>query len=501
MVAVALRELREISRGRALFLLRSLYGLSLAFVAIVSFGRSGPVSVDDAGRVTADLFAGFSVVQPLAAVVVGAVLGVTSVRGELREKTLGLLVLSGLRSHEVVVGKAAALAGLLGAVLLAALPVFALLGWGGGLDHSWLAALALLSAAFAALGVSTGILGGVLFRSGLGAAAVVVALAAGLVVPLWMFDGRPPAPMPIWAIIVVASQGRHAPAATLLPSHLALPLLVVSGVSLLFLVLSAGFLDWSVGRSAGLGLRGVFEALDRLFDRLNRGGVVFGKARTLRSNPVAWLTRTEGGLGMPRYLVRVLLPVVAAALAAGVGLLDDRWSQSVLVPLLLSFVVGFPTLLAGAGGAAVAGARQRRTLLPLLSTPLPARTILAGKMLGLAFPAFVVTAFLLVVPPVLSTLGAEQGAWAFGADLLASGLLGYALSLLASLKARTAVRATVTGLGVGFLLWCALFWGLDAAGTPGEHLFAVHAALLGALALLACGLAFSLFDRALGRAR
>lgn len=498
---MASRELRETSRGRVLFLLRSLYGLSLAFVAIVSFRRGGPVSVDEAGQVTADLFTGFSVFQPLAAVVVGAVLGVATVRAELREKTLGLLVLSGFRSREIVTGKAAALAGLLGAVLLAALPVFALLAWGGGLDHSWLAALALVSAAFAALGVSTGLLAGVLFRSGFGAAALVGTISAGLVAPLWVFDGHPPAPMPVWAIVVVATQGRHAPGAPFLRWHLTVPLLVLFGVSLLFLALSAVLLEWSVGRTAGLGLRGAFEALDRHFERLNRGGVVFGKEKALRSNPVAWLARTAGGLGRPRYLVRLLLPIAAVAVSAGVGLLDERRSQGILATLFVAFVVGFPTLLAAVGGAAVAGERQRRTLLPLLATPLPARTILAGKMRGFAAPLLVVSALLLAIPMALVSHGAEREARFLGADLLASGLLGYALSLLASLRARSAVRAAVAGLGAGFLFWCALGWALDEAGAPGEELFAVHAAILGAVALLAVGLTFRTFDRALGRAR
>lgn len=457
--------------------------------------------MDEAGRVTADLFAGLSAFQPLAAVVAGAVLGVATVRAELREKTLGLLVLSGFRSREIVAGKAAAISGLLGAVLLAALPVFALLGWGGGLDHSWLAALALVSAAFAALGVSTGLLAGVLFRSGFGAAALVGTLSAGLVAPLWIFGGRPPAPMPIWAVLVVATQGKSAPGARFLPWHLALPLLVLFGVSLLFLALSAGLLDGAVGRSTGLGLRGAFEALDRLFDRLNRGGVVFGRERTLRSNPVAWLARTAGGLGRPRYLVRLLLPIAAAAVSVGARVLDESWSQGVLATILVSVVVGFPTLLAAVGGAAVAGERQRRTLLPLLATPLPARTILAGKMLGFAAPLLVVTALLLVIPVALASLGAEREARSFGVDLLASGLLAYALSLLASLRTRSAVRAAVAGLGAGFLLWCALVWALEEAGTPGEQLFAVHSAILGTVALLSCGLTFLLFDRALGRAR
>ncbi len=456
--------------------------------------------MDEAGRVTADLFAGLSAFQPLAAVVAGAVLGAATVRAELREKTLGLLVLSGFRSHEIVAGKAAAIAGLLGAVLLAALPVFALLGWGGGLDHSWLAALALVSAAFAALGVSTGLLAGVLFRSGFGAATLVGVLSTGLVVPLWIFDGHPPPPMPIWAVLVVATQGRHAPGGQFLPWHLALPLLVLFGASLLFLALSAGLLDGAVGRSTGLGLRGAFEALDRLFDRLNLGGVVFGKERTLRSNPVAWLARTAGGLGRPRYLVRLLLPI-AAAVSVGAGVLDESWSQGVFATILFFIVVGFPTLLAAVGGAAVAGERQRRTLLPLLATPLPARTILAGKMLGLAAPLLVVTALLLVIPMVLASLGAEREARSFGVDLLASGLLAYALSLLASLGTRSAVRATVAGLGAGFLFWCALVWALEEAGTPGEQLFAVHSAILGTVAFLSGGLTFLLFDRALGRAR
>lgn len=522
--AVFARELAELSRGRALFALRTLYGggvcLAVALTASGLLAHEQAIGPESMSLLTQGLFAQVAFFEAGVAVLLGALLGLVSVRGELREKTLGLLVLSALTPGEVVAGKTLALSSVLVFVLAAALPVFALLGWGGGMEYAWLGWLVLVSASLGALGIAVGIFAGLAFRGGVAAVLVTaVLLAATVVVPFWLspasapfgstsvwsggygmygyYGGSRPAPAPTSLAAFSPSAGVSIVSVQGLGygSSPARPLLATGLLVFLFLLGSRGFLVRAAAKGASPGLRDRFQKLDRLFERLNVGGVTFGDrsaSRPVCGNPVAWLARTTGGLGLPRYLVRCLVASAAVVLAAVVTFADDlarlRREDTVLLVLGLAAVV----VSSVAGGGAVAGERQRKTLAVLLATPLTAHSILLGKARASLRPIVVFVFPLLLLGPVLAELVGDgrRGGWTGALQALAACLAGYAVALVSSFRARTPLRAAVAGLAAGSLA----FWLLPADADAGPAI-----RITASLTLLVAALAAWRFDRAVGR--
>ncbi len=524
LAAVFARELAELSRGRALFALRTLYGggvcLAMALEASGLLAHEQAIGPELMSLLTQGLFAQVAFFEAGVAVLLGALLGLVSVRDEMREKTLGLLVLSEVSPGEVVVGKTLALSSVLVLVLAAALPVFALLGWGGGMEYAWLAWLVVVSAALGALGIAVGIFSGLAFRGGAAAALVsVVLLAAILVVPFWLssapvpfgrgsvwyggygthgyFGGSQAAPRlgfpavlsPIAGLSIVSAQGLG------FGSSPAWPLLSTGLLALAFVLGARGFLSRAAAMGPSPGLRARFQELDRLFERLNVGGVTFGERSAsgpVRGNPVAWLARTTGGMGLPRYLVRCFVASAAVVLALVVAFVDDlarlRRDDTVHFLLGLAAVV----LASVVGGGAVAGERQRRTLAALLATPLTGRSIFLGKVRASLLPLGVFVLPLLLLGPVVAEIvGDGRGETGTGSPhVLAACLAGYVVALVSSLRARTPLRAAVAGLAAG----CLVLWLLPA----GED--AVPAIQITAsLAILLATVAAPRLDRAVGR--
>lgn len=522
--AVFAREIAELSRGRALFALRTLYGggvcLAVALETSNLLAHADAIGPDSMGLLTQGLFAQVAFLEAGVAVLLGALLGLVSVRDEMREKTLGLLVLSEASPGEVVAGKTLALSSVLVLVLAAALPVFALLGWGGGMEHAWLAWLVVVSAALGALGIAVGIFSGLVFRGGPAAVlASVVLLAAILVVPFWLssarvpfgagsawyggygaygcFGGPPAAPRLAFLQLLSPSAGLSIVAAQGLGfgSSPAWPLLSTGLLSFAFVLGAGGFLSRAAAMGPSPGLRARFQELDRLFERLNVGGVTFGErsaAGPVRGNPVAWLARTTGGMGLPRYLVRCFVASAAVALALVVAFADDlaRLRRDDTVPLVLGLAA--VVLASFVGGGAVAGERQRRTLSALLVTPLTGRAIFLGKVRASLLPLGVFVLPLLLLGPVVAEIvGDGRRESGTGAPhVLAASLAGYAVALVSSLRARTPLRAAVAGLAAGCLVLWLLPTGEDAV--PAIQVSAGLAILLATVAVLR-------LDRAVGR--
>jgi hypothetical protein len=493
--AVARKELQAASRRRAPFVLRATFGAALSFAVAAWFHSETRVPLAWAASMTSQLFRGLVWCQAITALAASAALGFGSARAELRDKTLGICALSGLTAIEWVLGKALALSVLCGGLLLAGLPPFALLGWGGGLDERWLLALALLSALFAVLGAALGLLAGLFFRSAL---AATVALSATIVVvafPIWVTD--PPHVSPIWAIEEVASQGQDA--GRIFSAESKLAMLAATAACL---ALAAVRVRAAVGRGGELAARRSLERLDGAFVRLDPSGVTFGdEPRGVRGNPVAWVTRVSAGLGRWRYLVR--FTVLAAAISVGwlVLVADHVKREPAVLTYTAALALGAPALFAAAGGSAVAGERQRKTLLPLLATPLRAGQILRGKARAFALPGAALAAVLACLPIVLGSVGAPtRDRWVFTVEILATALFAHAASLAFSLRLETAMRATLAALVTLFLLWCAVLWLAAVSNLSFTATFGLETALIALLAVFLWFASAQLFDRAVGRA-
>ena len=178
---IAERELRVAARKRATFwirLLAALITLGIASSVILIFSTIASVGTPNKGEV---LFAILSWMAFVYAFAAGVFLTADSLSEERREGTLGLLFLTDLRGHDVVLGKLAATS--LHAVygLIAAFPILALSLLLGGLlaEDFWKGIIAILNMLFVSLAV--GMLASTFARETLSAMNLAVLLLAALV--------------------------------------------------------------------------------------------------------------------------------------------------------------------------------------------------------------------------------------------------------------------------------------------------------------------------------
>jgi len=455
LLAVVVREIRDLTRRRAPFVLRTLYGALLGLIVfgvligLMSGSRTAMGSY--VGFVTYQTFEFITVLQSFALLILGTLLAIHSVMAEKSNRTLGLLALSRIRSLDLIVGKAIALLGIVAMVVIVAVPVFGILGWTGGLDYLWLGKFAILSLVMALLGISIGLFCGLAFRGGAAATLWSLVIAFGVVIlPGWS-RSVVIAPLVehtwIWsAIMTVGSQGVNS-------EIFITPILVNVAVACVFLVGAAAILGPAASRGPGRGLKGTFERLDAVFEKLNPPGAHIGPLRpkdVSRGNPVAWLSRATGGYGIGRYALRVSLAVVCLffiLLTAAAA--EMVWAQ-VLIWVLLPSLLLLPLAI---GANAFAGERSRQSLLLLLSTPLSGRRIVAGKTAAAAQllaviigPVFVIS---ILTAVLLGSLGFALVGFVGALVLVAAeGMCAFVLALGMSLFLSHPVRAGAAALGL-----------------------------------------------------
>lgn len=448
--ALSRRELLEVARGKAFFVLRSLYAgfiVALGAMGIISIAGSTRLSADrwsanDLVWIASHAFSALVWIQSLVALSLGVFLAVTSVARERRQRTLGLLVLSQLRNGEVVIGKFGALLLLLASILLAAIPVVALLGWAGGIDYVGLLELFLQSTCFSALGISVGLAVALRFRGPVTAILISLCIlvglplsraiyvesqgASGLSGDLWL--------LPVQGVRVLAEQSGKA----IFWGALGADALLV----LFFLFLARQWLPAAAKAVPGPGLRAFFERLDRGFERVNLGGVRFTReerdqevtARPLRGNPVRWLSQRMVGLHRYHYRLRLLLGVAVVTFSTlALVAVKPGWATFFLSLLGIGLVI-LP-LLAGANAFGVE--RRDGSLEVLLSTPLSTATLLHGKMLS----ALRQLAVVFVVPLLVTMLSA------LALDSLVDGLVK-SVSMTVMLTAATGLLAYLLALNL-----------------------------------------------------
>src|SRR6266496_5591895 len=148
------RELRVASRRRGTYWSRAVAALSAILIFLGTLWFDGLAAPKDLGKHAFDVLSGLFLLNSLAA---GIRYTADCLSEEKREGTLGLLFLTDLRGHDVVLGKLAATSLNCIYALLAMFPVLAipLLLGGVSVDESWRIALVLANALFFSL--ATGI--------------------------------------------------------------------------------------------------------------------------------------------------------------------------------------------------------------------------------------------------------------------------------------------------------------------------------------------------------
>jgi ABC-type transport system involved in multi-copper enzyme maturation permease subunit len=495
--AVSLKELRELGRQRMPFVIRTIYAAMIGATILgpALIGGRRELTGAEVAVVGNALFGTTVTVQSLVALLLGLALGVGSIQRERMKYTLGLLLLSRARRSEIVAGKLASIVGLCSMVFFSIMPLLVILGWGGGVDYRWMWRLAPLTAVMVLLGAATGMLAATLSRSRLSGALIALLMTVLLLlIPLGLKSIAPTiaewlGEVWLWVpAVAVVTQGKL--------GSLWWPLALVTGVSLVLAAAAVLLLRRAVAAGAGGGMRRSFETVDRLFERVNPGGLRLGRAQRLRmprGSPIAWLARISGGLDRPHYRVRLVLLAAGASLLLLSWSIQRRFDFSLWVLAVAAVSLAIPLM---TGANAIAGERSRHSLDVLLATPLSGRSVLRGKGqvgLELLLLALLPSLGWLVMIRVLFPQWFEWGdAVGLFVILAAQAFCAFSLALGLSLFLDTPLRAGISGglllLVVNFSPWMshalALSFGAGSSLWPAAGLATLIAVTIGSGVLL-----------------
>lgn len=353
--------------------------LALAF-GFLAFAAAG--SSTNRGSAGAKLFELISWYAFILCLLSGAFLTSDSISREKRDGTLGLLFLSDLKGHDVVLGKFVGLALNAFYCLLALLPVAALALILGGVTGGqfWRTALALAEVLF--FSMALGICVSVFAREPQGSLSATVGLLLLLAVgcPLLAWTGRKILPSPIWTglgfispttVLSLANEpGYFGHAARFWGALLGSGFAGCCFIAIASMTLSRSWRwDSSPRREAG---RGVIKSVRQ---RARKRG------EFLTQNPIRWLTRCELGVQWAAWAVVAGWAVlVVIAVTSGLEAASSPWLGSLMVRpfgFLLKLLFGIQAT------RFFAESRQNGTLSLLLCTRLTSWEIVRGTAAAL----------------------------------------------------------------------------------------------------------------------
>ncbi len=373
------KELIEQSVRRRTYILRSVYALVLitGFALIQSQYKNQSMGMLGSGR---ELFEALIIGQSLAIMVIMPALSAGSIIHEKEEGSLTILLLTSMGPWELLLQKWLSRLVVVGSYLLLGLPLLGISYAYGGLSSDRLLAgfyvlvLTCLQTSAVALAMSAW------FRSSVSAfIATYVTLALLYSGGFMVYEFAPGlgwmrSLLPQYVFFDALSNGVVAASIPILGS-----IVVFIGLARVFFVRRAHV----TGSNPVLRL---FRRLDGLFER---GDAALGRRRRHDhvpvTDPVAWREFNRRSLANWRYLLRILLPVIAA-LVIGLRVLmkDESGSDRMLfATTLLGMVALMVLLLVVLSASLVAGERVNQTIDVLLTTPISARDILAQKVRGL----------------------------------------------------------------------------------------------------------------------
>jgi ABC-type transport system involved in multi-copper enzyme maturation permease subunit len=442
------KEMLGASRRWQTYFFRAMYVGVLGFVVWAVWlgqNRYGSVTYSDLARIGRDLFEAFAWGQLVMVALGGVVLASDMVSKEVRDRTLGIALLTPLGAPRIVLGKWKSCMGYLLLFILSGLPILSVSVYLGGVDWALFGNILAVTLAAAVLCVSLSLWVSTWIRTSYAgfviSALLLFAYTIGPLLLLLAAVGPYRMGDFTWAMVYnpafVIGDLLYGGRAGQFPEGA----WAICAASCALLSLACVVL--SIRRTARLGLqepgpallRRIFQGMDKWFLRINPWGITFGGRRTepYESNPLLWKEIHFRATGRLRYFTRISLALMLVAAlilrASGNSVIDPGF----YVPAAV--IAGILLLLTaiGAGSGAFTKEREEGKWDILLTTPLSAPQFVFGKLLG----AFATTApallmFLLsVVPAFAAASGAGGGVGHLFAFLFVTGLF-YVFVVLAS---------------------------------------------------------------------
>ena len=513
------KELRVASRRRRQYVFRTAYlAVLAAFVACVweiTVGRQtgGAWSVSHMAQVGQTVLLALVWFQFIVLVLVSVVLLSDAIGEEVRRRTLGVLLSTPITSLQVVVGKLGAGMVQVGLLVAISLPLLAVVRVFGGVPWEFVAAGLSLTLATSLMAASLSLYLSIGARP---AYAVVLLSLVVLVVGLYVIP----------LLVTVAATGPSLSGDREITAFLAYvaPLVSLADCSSTLVSPNMRFAAgpsaywWACGISVaasallvGLAARKVRRVALRLMSGEGAGkAVVTGQApgvggpqaeagaavRRVTGSPVAWRElRTH--LTMRPAMAGCLGCLVFGGIVLAVMWTSDGLQRDFsLHPLFLClFVIAgtLATLVTAATG--IASEKEAGTWPILLATPLTARDILAGKLVGVLRRSAPAWAFLAAYVPFFAFFRQTPPVVVLLIGLIALGMAAFAAGsgLFIGVMVRRTTTAVALNLCVAAVLWIAapyVLATLDEGGSGEDRPLALAARVvnpLGTVALVAVG--------------
>ena len=391
--AVLERELAAAPRSRGMYLARAVYcGTLLGIVAtcwLVVTGAHPVTTTGDMARFGATLLRILAPLQLVLATLAAALAAVVAVGLEKDRRTLELLLVSRITSLQLVAGKLAGSLLRVLLLLLAAVPLFAIVSLCGGVTWPQLARLFVVTAATALAAAS--IASAVAFWRDTTFQSLAISCVA---IAVWLAAGE----------AVAARWGGEA-AAAVSPARAAFAALgaAAGGPLLPFLAICGGV----VATATGIAVARV-RAWNTVGERRTRAvRTASRESRTVWSNPVFWRETCTRAHGRAILFVRLAWILLFAAALAGAlresrAVRPDRFAVAVaVVPMALASVLA----VAAMAVTSITTERDRGAFDLLLVSDLEPGELVWGKLLGTLVAAREIVLLPLAACGVLVWLG------------------------------------------------------------------------------------------------
>lgn len=467
-------DLLRTTRSGNVFRMRILYLFILLIVLMqvhAIWRRHFPQGVrqEDLARFVLSLFYAFLAVQLVALLFMTPAATAGAVAEERERRSMAFLLATDLRDHEIVLGKfAARLVPLLG-LLLAGLPVFALLQLLGGIDFLWvllcfggtlLTVLSVAGVSLLASVVSRRSRDAIILAYGIVLGYLGLTIVIDTAVKMNELTHYPTtdtwtSPVEVGDVVHAISTGHpiYAMRRMVESTSPALALSVLWQYARFHLVLLALTLGPAVLLLRWLGVGDPDPTAEH-------GMRMLGRTRTVGDEPVRWREMwTDRGLNssIVAHFMAVLVVMASllfaywSATPGSFGLYDlNLWSR--LMSTLLGSMMLLQVVLRAAGSIRIE--RDRDTLPGLLATPLTARAILFGKWCG-ALASIQMLALGLVTVWIVAGITGGLAPVAIVGQVLTWCAVAGALAVLGlwiSLTATSALRATLNAVAGTMLL-------------------------------------------------
>lgn len=511
-------ELVSVSRRTRYYVMRVLYALVLFFILWMSystttaFGRvSGrSMSIQHASQMATGFFYSFSWVQLLGILIVAPAMAAGTIATERERRTIEYLFVSDLSNLEIVLGKTLARLTLIGKFLLVALPILFLFRLLGGIPADLLAGSFLIGGSTVLLVTALSVVVSVWSpKARDGMIRVYLLMAVLFLLPLVFYGILASSasrgiggPFVMWAyealeainsinpmVVLGKSMGNRFAAGA---NFDFVPVFTMAAWHAAIAVCCIALATFAVRRihlhSSGKGDRSQNSDQLSLIQKISRGWrPAMGNYPMIWKDAFAGTAKTRyGWLGLitGTLIVATIVGVTIYVFSEAVGYQQQMWRRDDYFQFLMPLIGGVGSLLlislASRAASSITQEKESDCWLSLLATPLTAKEILAGKLLG-SFYAMrwgIVPLMFAWLLAVFLSPGYALAAVPFSLTAFVCAYFAGMLGLYFSLRSKTTLQAsasaisTLVVIGGGYLFCCC---GVIAAsgGQGGEDLLAV----------------------------